>query len=64
VEKLAYRIPEVSEETGLSPADIYRAIRDGELVARKRGRATLVLRDDLVAFLSALERKAPIAATA
>ena len=47
----AYRIPEVCELTGLGRTSVYAAIKSGALIARRYGRCTLVLADDLAAFL-------------
>lgn len=56
----AFRICEVCKMTGLGRTTIYAAIKDGALVARKYGRRTIVLADDLTTFLSALPTtKAP-----
>lgn len=52
--KLAYRIEEVCKATGLGRTSIYAAIKAGSLVARKYGRATIILRDDLVKFMQQL----------
>ncbi len=51
---LAYSIPEVCEETGLGRSTIYEEIREGRLRARKCGRRTIVLPDDLTAWLNSL----------
>jgi excisionase family DNA binding protein len=51
--KMAYRIPEASKATGLPVATFWRAIREKRLQARKSGRSTFVLADDLRAFLEA-----------
>jgi excisionase family DNA binding protein len=48
---LSYRINDVCRLTGLGRTTIYAAIRDGHLVAKKDGRCTIVLHEDLVAFL-------------
>ena len=50
----AFRIPEVCELTGLGRTSIYAAIKSGELVARKWGRCTVVLAEDVDAFLRSL----------
>lgn len=39
---------------GIGRTKIYQAIADGELVARKYGKRTLILRTDLQAFLASL----------
>ena len=50
----ALTIPEVCAETRIGRTKIYDAINERLLVARKVGRKTLVLRDDLRQFLNAL----------
>jgi hypothetical protein len=50
----AFRIPEVCKATGLCRTTIYAAIKSGDLLARKYGRATFVLAADLERFLSEL----------
>ena len=54
VQRRALSIADVCRECGLGRTSVYAAIRAGELVARKYGRRTIVLADDLVAFLRAL----------
>ncbi len=55
----AYRIPEVCRRTGLSRTTIYAAIKSRDLIARKYGRVTIVLADDLEAFLRRLPAMLP-----
>jgi hypothetical protein len=55
MEKLAYSIPEVMTATNAGRTSVYRAIKAGELVARKRGRRTIILADDLRCWLSSLK---------
>jgi hypothetical protein len=50
----AYRISEVCQRSGLGRTSVYAAIKSGELVARKWNRCTIVLADDLAAFLRSL----------
>jgi hypothetical protein len=47
----AYRISEVCKLTGLGRTSVYAAIKSGELVARKWNRCTIVLAEDVAAFL-------------
>jgi hypothetical protein len=47
----AYRIPEVCKMTDLGRTSVYAAIKSGQLVARKWNRRTIVLAEDLQAFL-------------
>jgi hypothetical protein len=51
----AYRISDVCKITRLGRTTIYAAIKSGDLIARKYGRATIVLADDLEAFLRSLQ---------
>ncbi|WP_316195362.1 MULTISPECIES: helix-turn-helix domain-containing protein [unclassified Bradyrhizobium] len=44
---LAYSIAEACSVARAGRTAIYAAIRDGELTARKRGRKTLILPEDL-----------------
>ena len=52
--KLAYTIPQAVQTSGLSRSALYIAIRSGDLRAIKAGRRTLILDDDLRAFLCRL----------
>lgn len=52
----AYRIPEVCRATGLGRTTIYEAIKSRALIARRYGRCTLVLAEDLRAFLNNLPK--------
>jgi hypothetical protein len=47
----AFRIPEVCELTGLGRTSVFSAIKSGALIARRYGRCTIVLAEDLVVFL-------------
>jgi hypothetical protein len=47
----AYRIPEVCQRSGLGRTSVYAAIKSGALIARRYGRCTIVLAEDLAAFL-------------
>lgn len=53
-EHLAFTIPEAVAATKLSRSEIYRAFNRGDLTARKYGRRTLILREDLLRFMVAL----------
>jgi len=50
----ALRIPEVCRLTGFGRTTIYAAIKAGDLIARRYGRRTIVLEDDLQRFLRGL----------
>lgn len=52
--KLAYTIPEVVKATSICRTLIYQDIATGALVARKRGSKTIILPEDLGAYLRAL----------
>jgi hypothetical protein len=47
----AYRIRDVCRVTGLGRTTVYEAIKSGALIARRYGRCTIVLAEDLVVFL-------------
>jgi excisionase family DNA binding protein len=49
--QLVYAIAELTTLTGLGRTRLYELINAGELPARKVGRRTLVLKEDLEAFL-------------
>lgn len=53
-DKLAFHIPEVTAAGGGSRSEVYEALKRGDLRAKKRGRRTIILRDDLAAYLSNL----------
>jgi excisionase family DNA binding protein len=44
---LAYSIAEACRQSGIGRTAIYDMINSGKLTARKRGRRTLILADDL-----------------
>lgn len=50
----ALSISDACEMSGVGRTTIYAAIAEGRLKARKLGRRTLILRDDLTHFLVAL----------
>jgi len=54
LQREALSIAEVGAVAGLGRTKIYEAISDGRLRARKCGKRTLVLRDDLRDFLASL----------
>jgi excisionase family DNA binding protein len=51
---LAYSIVEACEVAGVGRTSIYEAINSGELIARKNGRRTVILCDDLRRWLQSL----------
>lgn len=58
-DKLAYHIEEATDAGAGSRSEIYEALRAGTLKARKRGRRTIILRDDLAAYLASLPAYCP-----
>jgi excisionase family DNA binding protein len=53
-EPFAYTIAEACAVARIGRTALYEAIRSGDLRARKRGRRTLVVRDDLKKFIESL----------
>jgi excisionase family DNA binding protein len=53
--QLSLSISEAQNATGLGRTKLYEAIGKGELKARKYGKRTIILKDDLDAFLDSLE---------
>lgn len=51
---LAHTIAEACAQTGIGRTAIYELINTGQLPARKRGRRTLILADDLQRCLKSL----------
>ncbi|MFF9553160.1 helix-turn-helix domain-containing protein [Methylobacterium fujisawaense] len=54
VEAEALTIEEACAASGLGTTYLYKAMAKGELRARKAGRRTIIMRDDLRSFLAAL----------
>jgi excisionase family DNA binding protein len=54
LDPLAFTVREAITTAGVRKTSLYAAIRRGELSARKSGRRTLILRDDLHAWLERL----------
>jgi hypothetical protein len=63
-DKLAFHIDEAREAGAGSRSEIYEALRRGDLKAKKRGRRTVILRDDLAAYLASLPDYQPQTETA
>jgi hypothetical protein len=57
MERLAYSLPEAALIAGVSRTRIFEAARTRELTIRKAGRASLVTRDDLLAWINSLPVK-------
>lgn len=53
-QRIAHSVDETVQISGTSRTSVYEAIRSGELKAKKLGRRTLVLDDDLRAWLASL----------
>ena len=51
---IAYRPTDTARALGISEALVYELIANGDLPARKLGRATLILRADIDTYLSSL----------
>ena len=54
IEKQGLSVNETCDVSGLGKTKIYEAISAGQLVARKFGKRTIILREDLTLFLTAL----------
>lgn len=54
MQHIANSIDEASSISGIGRTKLYQAINSGALKARKFGKRTIILRDDLEAFLSNL----------
>jgi len=52
--EIAISIVEAARRSGVGRSSIYQAIARGELIVRKRGRRSLILTDDLKAWVSSL----------
>lgn len=52
--KVAHSIDGACEAADVGRTSVYEAIRSGDLVARKLGRRTIILDDDLRAWLASL----------
>jgi len=57
----AYDVPGAVLASGQSRSGLYQAIREGKLIARKRGHRTLILATDLRAWLESLPRMNTVA---
>lgn len=53
--QLALSIKEATAATGIGRTKLYQLINSGEIKARKMGKKTIILKDDLESFLSNLE---------
>ena len=64
MERLAYKITEVPQVAPVCKTKVYEAINSGELRARKKGASTIIMRDDLEAWLRSLPDYKPSQAAA
>ena len=55
MDKVSYSIEETQMKTGICRGLLYKSINSGQLKAKKFGRRTIILHDDLMAFLSSLD---------
>lgn len=53
-EKFGFTVEEAAAAAGMGRTKVFEAIRLGKLKARKSGRRTIVLADDLRAYLASL----------
>lgn len=53
--QMSYSIDEARKVTGIGRTKLYEAINEGLLRARKYGKRTIILKDDLQKFLNSLE---------
>ena len=54
MEKIAYKIPEVVQIAPVGKTRLYEALNSGALKAHKQGAHTIIMRDDLEAWLRSL----------
>lgn len=58
---LAFGIVEAAQAAGIGRSTVFEEINAGRLKARKAGRRTLILRDDLAAWLANLPHRSAVA---
>ena len=54
--KRAFNVRQFCTEYGIGHDGVYKAIREGKLVARKYGKRTIITADDAEQFIAALPR--------
>ena len=54
--QLSYSISEACAMTGIGRTRLYEAIKQGLLPAKKYGKRTILLKDDLECFLNSLDQ--------
>lgn len=64
VAPIAYDTDGAVDASGLGRSTIITAMDTGKLIARKSGRRTVILHDDLIAFLRTLPPRKPARAAA
>jgi excisionase family DNA binding protein len=55
MEQLSFSVKEASQMTGIGLTKLYQLINAGTLKARKLGKRTYILKDDLEDFLASLQ---------
>lgn len=63
MEKIAYKISELTDVSPFGKTKTYEAINSGALKAHKLGASTIVMHDDLEAWLRSLPEYEPAAQT-
>ena len=61
LDPIALTVEEAAYAAKVSRSELYRALQRGDLMAKKQGRRTLILRADLQSYLDGLP-KYPVAA--
>lgn len=54
MDKLAVSIPEAVEMTGIGRSSLYLLFRKGRIIPRKSGKRTLIMVEDIKAYLASL----------
>ena len=54
IEPIAYGLEPAAHAIGETRTGIFEAIREGKLIARKRGRRTIIEREELVRYVKSL----------
>jgi hypothetical protein len=57
MDRIAYSLPEAARIAGVSRTRIFDAVRREELTIRKIGRSSIVIHDDLLAWIKSLPVK-------
>lgn len=57
--QLSFTIEEACTVTGIGRTKLYEVLDSGKLPAKKLGKRTLILKTDLMVFLSSLEAYSP-----